>query len=143
MKTIHPRTAQQWRQYYQLRWQVLRAPWQQAKGSERDALEDSSEHVMVLSDDNQPLGVGRVHFNSAAQAQIRYMAVREQARGQGVGTLLLTELEAIARRHGAGSMVLDARENAVGFYAGHGYEVVGEGHTLFGVIKHQQMRKTL
>jgi predicted GNAT family N-acyltransferase len=143
VKLIRPHTAQQWQQYYQLRWQVLRAPWKQPEGSERDTLEARSEHVMVLSKTGQALGVGRVHFNNKDEAQIRYMAVIPQARGQGVGAKLLGELEAIARQHGAQVMVMDARENAVGFYAQHGYQVVAEGHTLFGVIKHQQMRKLL
>jgi ribosomal protein S18 acetylase RimI-like enzyme len=143
VKLIRPHTPQQWQQYYQLRWQVLRAPWQQPEGSERDALEQKSEHVMVISDTGEPLGVGRVHFNDKEEAQIRYMAVAPQAQGQGVGRMLLTELETIARQHGARMVVMDARENAVGFYAYHGYQVSAEGHTLFGVIKHQQMRKPL
>ena len=143
MKITRPDSENQWQQYYQLRWRVLRAPWDQPLGSERDELEDKSEHVMVLSDTEQLLGVGRVHFNNEEQAQIRYMAVDEQVRGHGVGTILLTELEAIARKQGTSVVVLDARENAVGFYVGRGYQVVGDGHTLYSVIHHKKMLKSL
>ena len=143
LKITHPDSERQWQQYYQLRWRVLRAPWDQPVGSERDELEDKSEHIMVFSDTEQLLGVGRVHFNNEEQAQIRYMAVDEQVRGYGVGTILLTELEAIARKQGASVVVLDARENAVSFYAGHGYQVIADGHTLYGVIHHKKMLKNL
>jgi len=98
---------------------------------------------MAVSDAGEVLGVGRVHFNNEHQAQIRYMAVDERARGQGTGSQLLAQLESIARRRGALTMVLDAREAAVGFYTRHGYAISGEGHTLFGEIRHKKMRKQL
>jgi ribosomal protein S18 acetylase RimI-like enzyme len=40
-------------------------------------------------------------------------------------------------------IVLDAREAAVGFYRRNGYEAVGEGHVLFGEVRHSKMRKRL
>ncbi|MEJ2362384.1 MAG: thioesterase, partial [Gammaproteobacteria bacterium] len=36
-----PQTKQEWQAYFDLRWRILRAPWQQARGSERDDLEAS------------------------------------------------------------------------------------------------------
>ena len=35
-----PRTTQEWESYFDLRWRVLREPWGQARGSERDDLGD-------------------------------------------------------------------------------------------------------
>lgn len=143
MIITRPITETEWQAYYELRWQVLRAPWNQPRGSERDPLDASSEHVMALSEEKQLLGVGRLHFTEDGEAQIRYMAVSESARGQGIGTLLLQELENIARLHGAGVVRLDARETALGFYRRFGYEDMGDGHTLFGTIQHRKMRKSL
>lgn len=143
LKISYPRTDAEWQAYFELRWQVLRAPWNQPCGSERDSLEAASEHVMVLSEEKLLLGIGRVHFTEEGNAQIRYMAVSEDARGKGVGTLLLKELENIARLHGAGVVRLDARETALGFYRRLGYVDMGEGHTLYGTIRHRKMRKSL
>ena len=39
--------------------------------------------------------------------------------------------------------LLNARDNVTEFYAKHGYAVVGEAETLFGVIRHVRMAKSL
>jgi len=39
-----------------------------------------------------------------------------------------------AARRGAKKLVLNARDNATEFYAKHGYAVVGEAETLFGIF---------
>ena len=40
-------------------------------------------------------------------------------------------------------IILDAREAAVGGYRRNGYEALGEGHVLFGEVRHSKMRKRL
>ena len=40
------------------------------------------------------------------------------------------------RGRGVRKIVLNARDNAVQFYWKHGYEVIGDAETLFGVICH-------
>jgi ribosomal protein S18 acetylase RimI-like enzyme len=142
MKVREPRTKKEYEKYYDLRWRILRKPWTQPRGSERDELEGESIHVMAC-EKGKPLGVGRVHFNSSKEAQIRYMAVEEGLQGKGIGTMILQELEKNAERKGATHIILNARESAVGFYKKHGYRIVGKAHTLFGVIPHHEMRKKL
>ena len=143
MDVRSPRTQEEFTRYYELRWQVLRAPWAQPPGSERDELEDAAEHAFIQSDDGEPLAVGRLHFNSPEEAQIRYMAVAEPSRGQGLGGRIVEYLEAIAREHGAQRVVLNAREEVSGFYAALCYEVVGAGPTMFGTVAHVRMQKRL
>jgi len=142
MKVREPRTKKEYEKYYDLRWRILRKPWNQPKGSEKDELEGQSIHLMAFEKE-KPLGVGRVHFNSSKEAQIRYMAVEEGLQGKGVGTVVLMELEKSAERKGADYILLNARESAVGFYKKHGYRTVGKARTLFGVIPHYKMRKKL
>jgi N-acetylglutamate synthase-like GNAT family acetyltransferase len=91
------------------------------------------------------LGVGRVHLNSpeAAEAQIRYMAVEEDARNGGIGGKILEELEARARALGAHSIVLNARDKAMRFYEKHGYHITRQAGSLFDAIPHWEMRKVL
>ena len=71
------------------------------------------------------------------------MAVDPQARGRGLGSLVLRECERRARAAGATSIVLNARDNVQGFYVRHGFVAIGPGETLFSVIKHVRMRKDL
>ena len=88
-----PQTPAEWQAYYQLRWQVLRAPWQQPKGSEQDELEQQSFHAAAWTDQGEVVAVGRVHKLNEQQAQVRYMAVSADWQGHGLGALVLQQLE--------------------------------------------------
>ena len=137
-----PKTKEEYFKYYDLRWRILRAPWNQPKGSEQDELEGQSIHVMVVEND-EVIGIGRAHFNSDEVAQLRYMAIIEDWQGKGVGKLILDELEKRVVEKGAKRIILHARDNAVKFYEKNGYNVVKESHTLFGVIPHFLMEKLI
>ena len=50
MKLIEPRTKTEFEAYYDLRWRILRKPWELQKGSEKDELDKSSYHLMVLDE---------------------------------------------------------------------------------------------
>lgn len=146
MDTQRPRppiTESEWDSYFRLRWRVLREPWNQPRGSERDNLEAQSIHLMIKSGDGGAAAVGRLQFNTPEEAQVRYMAVAPEAQGCGLGSTLLCELEARARKDGARTIVLNAREPARAFYERNGYSVEGPAATLFGVIRHVRMRKSL
>ena len=137
-----PQTKEEFFKYYDLRWRILRAPWNQQKGSEQDELEGQSIHIMVVEND-EVIGIGRAHFNSDEEAQFRYMAVEEYWRGKGIGKLILDELEKRVTEKGAKKIILHARDNAVKFYEKNGYNVVKESHTLFGVIPHFLMERLI
>jgi GNAT superfamily N-acetyltransferase len=143
VQLVEPSSDRDFGAYYYLRWRILREPWGQPRGSERDDLDGTSIHFMARAPDGSPVGVARVHFLTPVEAQLRYMAVEENHRGRGIGTLLLSALENRAREAGALSMVLDARESAVGFYRRRGYRDVHPAHTLFDTIPHIRMEKRL
>jgi len=142
-KIIEPSTPDEYQRYYELRWKILRAPWKQPRGSEQDELERSSSHIMVIDSNQAVIGVGRLHFNSIREAQIRYMAIEVKQQRKGIGTRLLQTLEDRAVEFGAACMVLGAREQALGFYRKQGYALEGPGHVLFNTIPHVKMRKML
>lgn len=142
MKVCEPKSKEDYERYYDLRWQILRKPWNQPRGSEKDDLEKESIHIMV-KDNLSVVGVGRAHFNSDTEAQIRCMAVDDGYQGKGIGSLILKELEKRVKEKGAKSIVLNARESAVPFYKKHGYVIVDKAHTLFGVIPHFKMSKKI
>ena len=136
-----PRSPSEWDTYFDLRWRILRQPWGQPRGSERDSEDDSAFHLLLVDAAGNPLACGRLHLTALGEAQLRYMAVDERARGCGYGGRILEALEAEARGRGVRKIVLNARDNAVAFYRKRGYDVIGDAETLFGVIRHLRMAK--
>ena len=143
MQIIQPATPDEYRQYYDLRWRILCAPWHQPRGIERDPSDETSIHLMAINDDGTVLGAGRLHFNTSAEAQIRYMAIETAHQRKGIGACLLQALERQAATSGATEVVLNARDTALAFYRKHGYLMEGPGHLLFDSIAHVKMRKRL
>ncbi len=143
MTITQPQTPEEFEKYYDLRWRILRKPWNQPKGSEKDNKEEKAIHVMVCEKDRIPVGVGRAHFNSAEEAQVRFMAVEKNMQGKGIGAALLKELEKKSKEKGAKYIILNARDSAIPFYEKYGYKVVKQSHTLFNSVVHFEMKKEL
>jgi len=106
-------------------------------------MDDSAFHLHLLDSVRKPLACGCLQLNAPDEAQVRLMAVDENARGRGYGSRILQGLEAGATRRSAQKLVLNARDNVTEFCAKHGYAVVGEAETLFGAIRHVRMEKSL
>src|SRR6266700_2721804 len=138
-----PRSLSESDAYFDLRWRILRQPWGQPRGSERDSEDDSAFHLLLVDAAGNPLACGRLHLAAPGEAQVRYMAVDEHARGCGYGSRILEALEAEARGRGVRKIVLNARDYAVEFYRKRGYDVIGDAETLFGVIRHLWMEKII
>lgn len=126
-----------------MRWQILRAPWQQPPGSERDEFEIEASHVIAIGEHNQVIGVGRLHKLDGQRVQIRYMAVADEFQRMGVGELILKALESRAAEWQAKEIVLNARDTIKEFYLRHGYSEIAQGELLFGKIAHIRMHKIL
>lgn len=137
-----PKTVEEFDRYYDLRWRILRAPWRRGPESARDEREEGAFHLMALGD-GMLLGVGRLHFNSADEAQVRYMAVEGGQQRLGVGSRILERLEQHAKENGAKRVVLNAREGAIPFYRRHGYELEGTIETSFECVAHWRMTKAI
>lgn len=141
---IEPSSEEELTSYYDLRWRILRKPWDQPRGSERDDLDAASYKLMFKTPGDRAVAVGRLHFNSSQEAQVRYMAVDPEWDRSGLGSRILQGLEAEARKRGAQTMVLNSRDKAIGFYEKHGYALSGQAGRLFGgKVQHVRMRKTL
>lgn len=137
-----PESDVDFKQYFELRWRILRAPWGEPEGSEVDAIEDRCFHIMAVAG-NRVVGVGRLQYNSAEEAQIRYMAVSEEYKGNGIGRQIVNALEQEALDQNINTIVLDAREPAVGFYQKLDYRVEQRSYLLFDEIQHYRMIKQL
>jgi len=138
-----PETEEEFKQYYHLRWKLLRAPWNQPEGSEIDDIEDQCFHIMAVNELNKVVGVARLQFNSNTEAQIRYMAVAKKQERKGIGHKLVNAIEHHANKSGSETIILDAREPAVIFYKKLGYKVTRKSYLLFDEIQHFRMKKAL
>ncbi len=74
--------------------------------------------------------------------KLRQMAVTSGLQGKGIGRVLLSFAENIARDKGFKKITMHARKNAVGFYEKLGYSVVGN-EFLEVTIPHFEMQKDL
>jgi predicted GNAT family N-acyltransferase len=143
MRLLEPVSPQDFEKYYLLRWEILRKPWNQARGTEKDEAESTSIHVMALDNSNECVGVGRLQFNSAEEAQVRFVGVRDDQQGKGVGKKLMSYLEEKAKQNGRNKIILQARENAVPFYLSIGYKNAEKTFLLWGIIQHYRMEKEI
>jgi predicted GNAT family N-acyltransferase len=138
-----PATESELEAYYAFRWKILREPWNQPPGSEKDQFESEAIHLAAWDNAGKLIGVGRLHRIAENCGQIRYMAVDPTQRSHGVGKAILRELEVSAIRTGIQEIRLNSRQVAVRFYQKNGYQVLRPSHTLFGAIPHFEMWKRL
>lgn len=142
MEIRSPQSPQEWEAYFDLRYRLLREPWGQARGSERNEGDALAKHY-ALYDENQLLAVGRMDEQENRWVQIRFFAVETYCQGKGIGNLLMKQLINDARINGIVGITLQARENAVNFYQKLGFQVVQKTHILFGEIQHFEMELLL
>ena len=134
-----PENDQEWETYYQLRWAILRQPWKQPKGSEKDQLEKESYHAAAFMEDIL-VGVGRINFEDGV-GKIRFMATAPKAERKGVAKMIVQYLEQKARENDIKTIQLNARETALPFYEKQGYQLLQKGHLLYRDIQHYFMEK--
>jgi len=144
MRIISPSTKEEFDKYYQLRWEVLRAPWGKPKGSEQDELENTSIHALMLDENNNALAVCRLNSTDNKQiGQVRFMGVNSTAQGKGYGAKIIYHIEQQAKKQGMHKIILHARENALEFYKRCGYAVVEKSYLMWDEIQHYLMEKDI
>nr|WP_217344634.1 GNAT family N-acetyltransferase [Noviherbaspirillum sp. L7-7A]MBV0878799.1 GNAT family N-acetyltransferase [Noviherbaspirillum sp. L7-7A] len=102
---------------------------------ELDEMDAQSLHAVAYQD-GVPVATGRL----LPDGHIGRMAVRQDARGAGTGSLVLCALMDEARRRGDRDVVLHAQLSARDFYARHGFEAEGDAFMDAG-IEHIAMRR--
>lgn len=138
-----PLNPSEFDRYYELRYRMLRAPWGQPAGSERDELETSSIHLVVRAQDGCIVGCGRLTPETGRCGRIRYMAIDVPYQKMGLGSRLLITLEQRALRLNLQLLRLNARSEQLAFYLKHQYRRLGPGPLLFDQIPHERMEKRL
>jgi N-acetylglutamate synthase-like GNAT family acetyltransferase len=138
-----PQTDAEWQAYFKLRYDVLRAPWGQATGSEQTPDENRHQHFAFFTAENQIIGVGRLDVLDPQTTQVRFMAVADEQQGKGIGKAIMEEMESVSKERGIQKIILHAREVALPFYQQLGYQLDAPSHLLFGEIQHFLMHKLI
>ena len=125
-----------------LRYLVLRQPWDKPRETATDDLEYTSVNAYI-EENGIVIACGRLQDNGNGVGQIRYMAVHPDFRGNGFGKLILSKLEEEGRRSGMRAIELQARENALEFYKGQNYKIKETSFKLWDLIQHYLMVKEL
>ena len=137
-----PETPQEWEVYYDLRFRILRQPWGQERGSERNEGDETGIHF-ALYEDKILKAIARLDLSSEEEAQVRFMAVEENVQRKGFGKQVMLELEAYCKMQRIKKSILHAREVAIPFYESLNYKLIEKSHCLFGEIQHYLMKKDL
>lgn len=95
-------------------------------------------HALAYDGSGAPVGTGRL----LPDAHIGRMAVLEQMRHRGVGTMILNRLIEKAKERGHKEVLLSAQVRALDFYRRHGFQPLGEIYEEAG-IPHQKMRRPI
>ncbi|MFM8242546.1 MAG: GNAT family N-acetyltransferase [Crocinitomicaceae bacterium] len=137
-----PKSDKEWVEYYDLRYRVLRKPWNQPRGSERNDGDESGLHF-ALFESGIIKAIARLDESAPFEAQVRFVAVEFNNQGCGYGRLIMEACENLAKNRGDLKMILHAREVALDFYKRLDYKLVEKSHLLFGEIQHYLMVKVL
>jgi len=127
---------------YNLRWRILRKPWNQPIGSEKDDIENES-HPFIVNLNEKIVATARFHKNTEKEGQIRYLAVEKEYRKKRIATKLIRYIEGFAISLGVSGIIVNVRKTAKEFFEKLDYNIIGEGPLLFNEIEHYVMHKKL
>ena len=108
--------------------------------ADQDGLDPDALHIVAF-DGERLIGTCRVVFDGKL-ARLGRLAVEPDARGRGIGAVVLDEAERRSRTEGAERIRLHAQTRAVSLYERGGFEAVGDEFIEEG-IPHVTMEKRL
>src|SRR5215510_6154959 len=136
-----PKTLEDFKAYYALRYKVLREPWGHPKGTEKDDYEPISEHFMAVDENDEVIGVVKLYEKSEGVGHISHLAVAQENQQEGVDHLLLETVEERARARGFHTLEFTARVTAAPSFEKYGFRIVGVPSLLFATIHLVLMEK--
>lgn len=133
-----PKTKKEFESMYDLRWRILKKPWNQPKGSEKDDKESDAYPFIALFQ-NKVVGTARFQKLNESFGQIQYLAVEEPFQMKGIGGKLLEAIHLTAMNQLLKFTILNANETAWQFFEKMGYKTIEDGPLLFGAVKHKKI----
>lgn len=127
-------------QMVELRREVLRKPL--GLDFTQEQLDKEKEDVIVAGMENDLVVACCILTpHEEGVLQLRQMAVSSQIQSKGRGKAIVEYAENWARTNGYHTLMMHARDVAIGFYEKCGYSLVGEGFTEVGIAHHLMEKK--
>ncbi|MBS1746355.1 MAG: GNAT family N-acetyltransferase [Bacteroidetes bacterium] len=124
-----------------LRFALLRKPL--GLSFDQDELDAESKDILIGCFDDEKLeGCCLLTKTSPDTLRLRQMAVISGLQGKGIGKVILSFAENIARDRGFKKIIMHARKTAIGFYEKSGYKIIGNEFSEVS-IPHFVMEKNL
>jgi len=93
---------------------------------EYDAHDLAAVHMLVSTQDGEPIATARLVKKEKGISVLGRMAVVLEHRGEGIARFMLGELMRFARRRHDVMVMLHAQSHAVGFYRKMGFKIEGK-----------------
>ena len=138
-----PKTREDFKAYYALRYKVLHEPWGHPKGTEKDDYEPISDHFMAVNEKGEIVGVAKLYEKEEGVGHVSHLAVAPDCQRQGVGHLLMEAVEKRARKRGFTTIGTMARVTATSYFERAGFRIVGIPSPHLGTIHLVWMEKPL
>lgn len=140
-----PKSKEEFKAYYALRYRILREKFGLPKGTEKDDYEPLSLHFIAVDDkkEDEILGAVKLFEKAPGIAQFSHLAVDDNHQGRGIGKLLVDTVEEKARQMGYKIIGTSTRLTATGFYEKLGYRVIGVDFLMIGRMQTVWMEKNL
>jgi predicted GNAT family N-acyltransferase len=124
-----------------LRYEIMRKPL--GLSFTDDELTKEKEDVLIGAfEDDEIIGCCLLTKIDSHCTRLRQMAVQKNRQGLGIGESMMQFAENIARDRGFKTMMMHARETAIGFYERYGYKTRGDEFIEVN-IPHRVMEKKL
>jgi GNAT superfamily N-acetyltransferase len=97
---------------------------------------DSIKQVVIIYENNIPVGCGAIKYFDENTMEVKRMFTRETARGKGVASKVLQELEKWTRELNFNYCILETGAKyveAIGLYKKNGYQIIPNYGQYIGV----------
>ncbi|RYD78711.1 MAG: GNAT family N-acetyltransferase [Sphingobacteriales bacterium] len=132
--------TKEYKQMIALRHSILREPLGMSFTEEE--LEKEKDHILIAAfEEEDMLGCCMLKKIDNRTLQLRQMAVKNNLQGKGIGASIMSFAENISRDRGYRSIIMHARDTAIGFYEKFGYKVKGEPFTEINLPHHVMEKK--
>lgn len=133
--------SKEYKQMIDLRYAILRQPLG-LHFSEEELLKEKDNILIAAFDEDKILGCCMLVKHDRNTLQLRQMAVNDNLQGKGIGASIMSFAESISKDKGFNKIVMNARNNAIGFYEKFGYKVKSEEFIQYNT-PHHVMEKIL
>lgn len=114
----------------------------EARGISPHYYNEEDSHVQIVGFNNNIIIATCSLVPEGEDCRMRYVAIKENIQGAGIGSKMLVFFEQQARNKGFKSIYCHARDTAINFYTKNGYKTEGEMFEQV-TIPHIKMRKIL